>query len=91
LLRLCWSPALASDNINKSSANKRQQSNGNLSHRTTDLDKNARKALFCIKSYTTSLNNLTIKVANNLFDILVKPIMTYNSEVTYLDTFIKIA
>ena len=43
--------------------------------------------MFCIKSYTTSLNNLPVKVGNNLFDTLVKPIMTYNSEVTYLDTF----
>ena len=66
------------------------KSNGNLSHRTTDLVKNAKKALFCIKSYTTSLNNLPVEVANNLFDSLVKPIMTYNSEVTYLDTFISL-
>jgi hypothetical protein len=33
---------------------------------------------------------LPVKVANNLFDSLVKPIMTYNSEVTYLDTFISL-
>ena len=66
------------------------KSNGNLSHRTTDLVKKAKKALFCIKSYTTSLNNLPVKVVNNLFDTLVKPIMTYNSEVTYLDTFISL-
>ena len=66
------------------------KSNGNLSHSTTDLVKKATKALFCIKSYTTSLNNLPVKVANNLFDSLVKPIMTYNSEVTYLDTFISL-
>jgi hypothetical protein len=54
------------------------------------LVKKAKKALFCIKYYTTSLNNLPVKVANNLFDSLVKPIMTYNSEVTYLDTFISL-
>ena len=54
------------------------KSNGNLSHSTTDLVKKAKKALFCIKSYTTSLNNLPVKVGNNLFDSLVKPIMTYN-------------
>ena len=29
------------------------KSNGNLSHSTTDLAKKAKKALFCIKSYTT--------------------------------------
>ena len=66
------------------------KSNGNLSHRTKDLIKNAKKDLFCIKSYTTSLNNLSVEVANNLYDILVKPIMTFNSEVTYLDTFISL-
>jgi hypothetical protein len=64
------------------------KSNGNLSHSTTDLVKKAKKTLFC--TYTTSLNNLPVKVANNLFDSLVKPIMTYNSEVTYLDTFISL-
>jgi hypothetical protein len=51
------------------------------------LVKKAKKALFCIKYYTTSLNNFPVKVTNNLFDTLVKPIMTYNPEVTYLDTF----
>jgi hypothetical protein len=66
------------------------KSNGNLSHSTTYLVKKAKKALFCIKSYTTSLNNLPVKVANNLFDTLVKPIMTYNSEVLYLDTYISL-
>ena len=62
--------------------------NGNLSQSTLELTKKAKKVFFAIKSYTKSLNNLPIKVANNLFDSLVKPIMTYNSEVTYLDTYI---
>ena len=39
------------------------KSNGNLSHSTVDLVKKAKKALFCIKSYTKSLNNLPVKVA----------------------------
>ena len=37
------------------------KSNGNLSHSTTDLAKKAKKALFCIKSYTTSLKQFTCK------------------------------
>jgi hypothetical protein len=41
-------------------------------------------------TYTTSFNNLPVKVANKLFDTLVKPIMTYNSEVTYLNSFISL-
>ena len=46
----------------------------------------------CVTTYKllTSLNNLPVKVANNFSDTLVKPIMTYNSEVTYLNTFISL-
>jgi hypothetical protein len=36
------------------------KSNGNISHSTTDLVKKAKKALFCIKYYTTSLNNFPV-------------------------------
>jgi hypothetical protein len=36
------------------------KSNGNLSHSTTDLVKKAKKGWSCIKSYTTSSNNLPV-------------------------------
>ena len=48
----------------------------------------AKKALFSIKTYSKSLTNLPPKVACNLFDSLVKPIMIYNAEITYLDTYL---
>ena len=64
------------------------KNNGNLSHSTADLSKKARKVLFALKTYTKSINDLPINVACNLFDTLVKPIALYNSEITYLDTYI---
>ena len=62
--------------------------NGNLGHSTVELVKRAKKALFSIKTYSKSLTNLPPKVACNLFDSLVKPIMIYNAEITYLDTYL---
>ena len=64
------------------------KSNGNLLHSTSELVKKAKKALFGMRHYTKSINNLPINVACNLFDLLVKPIMTYNSEITYVDIYI---
>ena len=64
------------------------KSNGNLSHSTAELTKKAKKVLFSIKTYTNSLGSLPIRVSNNLFDTLVRPILTYNSEITYLDSYI---
>lgn len=61
-----------------------------MSHSTKELVKKAQKALFGLKAYTKSLNNLPVKVACHLFDSLIKPIMIYNSEVTYLDTYISL-
>ena len=44
------------------------KSNGDLSHSSDELVKKARKALFSLKSYTGSLNNLPVNVACSLFD-----------------------
>lgn len=44
--------------------------------------------MFSIETYTNSLGSLPIRVSNNLFDTLVRPILTYNSEITYLDSYI---
>ena len=64
--------------------------NGNLSYSTDDLAKKAWKVLFSIKSYMGSLNNIPVQVACNLFDNMVKPILTYNSEITFMDTYLSL-
>ena len=51
------------------------------------MSKKAQKALFSIKARTAKLGNLPIKISCNLFDSLVKPVLTYNSEVSFMDTY----
>ena len=65
-------------------------SNGNLNNSSLDLSKKASKVLFSIKSYTADHGNVPVKVACNLFDTLVKPILTYNSEITFMDNYLKL-
>ena len=64
------------------------KSNGNLKSSMEDLAKKARKVMFSLKSHTMSLGDLPINVSTNLFDTLVKPILTFNLEVSYMDHYI---
>jgi hypothetical protein len=53
-----------------------------------DLAKKAQKVLFSIKSRVASLGNIPIKVSNNLFDKLVQPVLTYNAEISFMDSYL---
>ena len=53
-----------------------------------DLAKKAQKVLFSIKSRVASLGNIPIKVSNNLFDKLVQPVLTYNAEIYFMDSYL---
>ena len=64
-------------------------SNGSLVNCTTDLTKKARKVLFSIKSLTSQYGHLPLKVACNLFDTMVKPVLTYNAEMGFMDQYLK--
>ena len=64
-------------------------SNGSLVNCTSDLTNKARKVLFSIKSLTSKYGHLPIKVACNLFDTMVKPILTYNAEISFMDQYLK--
>ena len=61
------------------------KNNGNLNYSLEDLAKKGRKVLFSIKAKTSSLGYLPIEVSNNLFDKLVRPVLTYNSEISFMD------
>ena len=67
-------------------------SNGNLTSWSLDLANKARKVLFAIKSYTSEFGNLPVKVScrPNLFNTLVKPILTYSQEICFMDSYIKL-
>ena len=64
-------------------------SNGSLTSCSSDLAKKARKVLFAINSYSSGFGQLPVRVSCNLFATLVKPILTYNSEICYMDTYIQ--
>ena len=55
--------------------------NGSLVNSSLDLSKKDKKVLFSIKAYTSDFGQIPVKVACNLFDTLVKSILTYNSEI----------
>ena len=63
--------------------------NGNLTSCSIDLANKARKVLFAINSYTSDFGNIPVNVACNLFNTLVRPILTYNSEVCFMDSYLK--
>ena len=63
------------------------KSNGNLKHSLEDLAKKARKVLFLLREKSVSMGNFPIKVYNNLFDKLVRPVLTYNSEISFMDYY----
>ena len=63
-------------------------SNGNLNSSINDLAKKARKVLFALYSRFSAIGNVPIHVASNLFDSLVKPILTYNSEICMMDVYL---
>ena len=64
------------------------KSNGNLNHSLEDLVKKAQKVLFSIKSRVASLGNIPIKVSNNLFYKLVQPVLTYNAEISFMNSYL---
>ena len=57
--------------------------------KSNDLIKKARKVLFLIKSYTSEYGQLPVNVVCNLFDTLVRPILTYNAEIGFMDQYLK--
>ena len=46
--------------------------------------------MFSIKAYTSDFGQLPVKVACNLFDTMVKPILTYNSEICFMDSYLRL-
>ena len=40
--------------------------------------------------HTSDFGQIPVKVACNLFDTLVKPILTYNSEISFMDSYLKL-
>jgi hypothetical protein len=57
-------------------------SNGRLVNSSLDLSKKKTKKYY--------FGQIPVKVACNLFDTLVKSILTYNSEISFMDSYLKL-
>ena len=61
--------------------------NGNLTQSAKYLANKSLKVMYSIKAHTSYLNQLPANLACHLFDSLVKPILTYNGEIWYMDIY----
>ena len=59
--------------------------NGNLKHAAEDLYNKSLKAFFSLKSKFSNFDEVPIHISFKLFDSLIKPILTYGSEVWLTD------
>ena len=59
--------------------------NGNLKHAAEDLYNKALKAFFSLKSKFNNFCDIPIKTSLKIFDSIVRPIVTYNSEIWLSD------
>jgi hypothetical protein len=62
-------------------------SNGRLVNSGLDLSKKAKKSIIHLILVRFQLRYI---VAGNTFDTLVKPILTYNSEISFMDSYLKL-
>ena len=61
--------------------------NGNLIHSAQELAKKTMKVMYSIKTYCNSIHQTPVNLSNHLFNSLVIPILTYNSEIWYMDAY----
>ena len=59
--------------------------NGNLKHAADNLYNKALIAFFSVKSKFNNFREVPLKTCLKLFDILLKPILTYGSEIWLSD------
>ena len=66
------------------------ESSGKFHSSHSELAKKGSKVMFSMFSYLRALNDVPIKIYIKLFETLIKPILTYNSEIWYMDFYEKI-
>ena len=60
-------------------------SNGNLKHAADDLYNKGLRAFFSLRKNFSNFNELPFSISMKLFDTLIKPIITYGSEIWISD------
>ena len=54
------------------------------------MEKKGIKVLFTVQKYMSNFNNIPTELSCKLFDILIRPTLTYNIEVWYMDTYLSV-
>lgn len=60
---------------------------GNLVPAAQALSNKSLKVMSAIRAYTSSLHEIPANLSSHLFDSLVRPILTYNAEIWYMDIY----
>ena len=61
---------------------------GNFTKTSEELSKKGIKVLFLLRNYMSNFNFVPTNLSCKLFDSLIRPILTYNSEIWFMDNFI---
>ena len=65
-------------------------SKGTFKRGEQELAKKGVKVLFTTQKFMSNFNNIPTELSCKLFDILIRPILTYNSEVWFMDTYLPV-
>lgn len=64
---------------------------GSFKKATQELSKKGLKVLFSLKNRFMNFNSIPVNLSCKLFDILIRPILTYNSEIWFMDDYFSIS
>ena len=64
---------------------------GSFKKATQELSKKGLKVLFSLKNRFMNFNSIPIILSCKLFDVLIRPILTYNSEIWFMDDYFSIS
>ena len=53
-----------------------------------ELSKNGLKVLFCLRKLFSNFEQLPVNLSCKLFDTLIRPILSYNCEIWYMDEYL---
>jgi hypothetical protein len=64
---------------------------GSFKKATQELNKKGLKVLFSLKNRFMNFSSIPVNLSCKLFDILIRPILTYNSEIFFMDNYFSIS
>ena len=65
-------------------------SKGTFKKAVAELGKKAMKVLFALKTRFKNFNSLPVNLSCKLFDTLIRPVLLYNSEIWFMDSYLTV-